>query len=51
MPVLPRFAAGGGALVRVVNAVSDYAAVADGGANTTQYVKESGTGNTGWIAK
>jgi hypothetical protein len=30
MPVLPRFAAGGGALVRVVNAVSDYAAVADG---------------------
>jgi hypothetical protein len=24
---------------------------ADGGANTTLYVKESGTGNTGWIAK
>jgi len=23
----------------------------DGGANTTLYVKESGTGNTGWIAK
>jgi hypothetical protein len=23
----------------------------DGGANTTFYVKESGTGNTGWIAK
>lgn len=23
----------------------------DGGANTTLYVKESGTGNTGWVAK
>lgn len=23
----------------------------DGGANTTFYVKESGTGNTGWVAK
>ncbi len=23
----------------------------DGGAGTTLYVKESGTGNTGWIAK
>jgi hypothetical protein len=23
----------------------------DGGANTTLYIKESGTGNTGWIAK
>ncbi len=23
----------------------------DGGANTTLYVKESGTGNTGWSAK
>lgn len=23
----------------------------DGGANTTMYVKESGTGNTGWVAK
>lgn len=23
----------------------------DGGASTTLYVKESGTGNTGWIAK
>jgi hypothetical protein len=23
----------------------------DGGANTTLYVKQSGTGNTGWIAK
>lgn len=23
----------------------------DGGANTTLYVKESGAGNTGWIAK
>lgn len=23
----------------------------DGGANTTLYVKESGTGNTGWTAK
>lgn len=23
----------------------------DGGATTTLYVKESGTGNTGWVAK
>ena len=23
----------------------------DGGANTTLYIKESGAGNTGWIAK
>lgn len=23
----------------------------DGGTNTTLYVKESGTGNTGWVAK
>lgn len=23
----------------------------DGGASTTMYVKESGTGNTGWVAK
>jgi hypothetical protein len=23
----------------------------DGGSNTTLYVKESGTGNTGWVAK
>ena len=23
----------------------------NGGANTTLYIKESGTGNTGWIAK
>ena len=23
----------------------------DGGANTTLYVKETGTGNTGWVAK
>lgn len=23
----------------------------DGGASTTLYIKESGTGNTGWIAK
>lgn len=23
----------------------------DGGVNTTLYVKESGTGNTGWVAK
>jgi hypothetical protein len=23
----------------------------DGGANTTQYIKESGSGNTGWVAK
>lgn len=23
----------------------------DGGANTSLYIKESGTGNTGWVAK
>jgi hypothetical protein len=23
----------------------------DGGAGTSHYVKESGTGNTGWVAK
>ncbi|MEG8024110.1 hypothetical protein QP162_06010 [Sphingomonas aurantiaca] len=23
----------------------------DGGAGTTLYIKESGTGNTGWVAK
>jgi peroxiredoxin len=23
----------------------------DGGANTTLYIKESGSGNTGWVAK
>lgn len=31
--------------------VGSLALRSDGGAGTTLYVKESGTGNTGWIAK
>jgi hypothetical protein len=37
-----------GAVTDVVGAI---ATRRDGGANTTFYVKESGTGNTGWVAK
>lgn len=35
----------------LVGRVGDLAVRTDGGANTTLYVKESGTGNTGWVAK
>lgn len=35
----------------VGDGVTPMTARTDGGANTTLYVKESGTGNTGWIAK
>jgi hypothetical protein len=35
----------------VTGVVGDLFMRTDGGANTTLYVKESGTGNTGWIAK
>jgi hypothetical protein len=37
-----------GALTAVVGSL---AVRTDGGADTTLYVKESGTGNTGWVAK
>lgn len=35
----------------VTGIVGDLYTRTDGGANTTLYVKESGTGNTGWVAK
>lgn len=35
----------------LVGRVGDLAIRTDGGASTTLYVKESGTGNTGWAAK
>lgn len=43
---------GYGSPENVVNAVvgTEYHRL-DGGANTTLYVKESGTGNTGWVGK
>jgi len=45
--------AGAGSPEGVVTAVvgSIYLRTTDGGAGTTFYVKESGTGNTGWVAK
>lgn len=48
----PRVMSGTGAPESVVTApVGSLWLRTDGGANTTLYVKESGTGNTGWIAK
>lgn len=35
----------------VVGSIGDLYTRQDGGANTTLYVKESGTGDTGWQAK
>lgn len=35
----------------VIGAIGDFASRLDGGAGTSFYVKESGTGNTGWVAK
>ena len=35
----------------LVGLVGDLALRTDGGANTTLYVKESGTGSSGWAAK
>ena len=35
----------------VTGIVGDIYTRTDGGAGTTLYVKESGTGNTGWVAK
>ena len=47
-----RFYAGAGSPENVVSAsVGSIYARTDGGANTSIYIKESGTGNTGWIAK
>lgn len=50
--VAPRWYRGSGSPENVVPAVvgSLYSRI-DGGAGTTLYVKESGTGNTGWVAK
>lgn len=36
---------------KVIAAVGSLWLRTDGGAATTLYVKESGTGNTGWVAK
>lgn len=48
----PRIFTGTGAPESVVTApVGSLYTRTDGGANTTLYVKESGTGNTGWVAK
>ena len=48
----PMFASGAGAPNGVVTApVGSIWTRTDGGASTTLYVKESGTGNTGWVAK
>lgn len=35
----------------ITASIGSLAVRTDGGANTTLYVKESGTGNTGWVAK
>jgi hypothetical protein len=51
-PVLSRLYTGTGSPESVVTApVGSLYLRQDGAANTTLYVKESGTGNTGWIAK
>ena len=52
MNILPAFYSGSGSPESVITATpgSFYVDV-DGGASVTLYVKESGTGNTGWIAK
>lgn len=48
----PSFYAGAGSPEGVVTAVRGSLYLrTDGGAGTTFYVKESGTGNTGWVAK
>ena len=47
-----RFRTGAGSPEGVITApVGSLYTRTDGGANTTLYVKESGTGNTGWVAK
>lgn len=48
----PRIMSGAGTPLSVVSApVGSLWLRTDGGTNTTLYVKESGTGNTGWVAK
>lgn len=48
----PMFASGAGSPEGVVTAVvGSVWTRTDGGAGTTLYVKQSGTGNTGWVAK
>lgn len=48
----PRLFTGAGSPETVVTApIGSLYTRTDGGANTTLYVKESGTGNTGWVAK
>lgn len=48
----PRWVTGTGTPEGAVTApVGSFFSRTDGGANTTFYVKESGSGNTGWIAK
>ena len=50
--ILQRVLSGTGSPETVVNAdVGTLFLRTDGGASTTLYVKESGTGNTGWVAK
>ena len=50
--LLDRFRQGTGAPNGVVTApVGTIYTRTDGGTGTTLYVKESGTGNTGWVAK
>ena len=48
----PRWRSGAGSPEGAVSApVGSLWTRTDGGASTTLYVKESGTGNTGWVAK
>jgi hypothetical protein len=51
-PSSVKFTSGSGTPENAVTApVGSLFTRTDGGANTTLYVKESGTGNTGWVAK
>ena len=48
----PTWTTGTGSPEGVVTArIGSFYSRADGGAATSFYVKESGTGNTGWVAK
>jgi hypothetical protein len=52
LDILKKLHTGNGSPENVVIApVSHLYLRADGGAGTTLYVKESGTGNTGWVGK
>lgn len=51
-PAGPGFFSGAGSPEGVLTATPGSAYLnTSGGTNTTLYVKESGTGNTGWVAK